>query len=807
VPVAILCPLRGRPVVPPTPALAKLRLVIVGEGPGRNEEKLGAPFVGLSGKLLDTQLREHQVPRGACHITNAALCRGETDKENDIAAACCAPRLLRELAALPASVPIVTLGKSATVSVLGYKKILYARGFIWEAPEIAPDALKLAAREVYKAPVEKREVKVLRAETLRARAKLTGRTVLPTIHPAFVLRADTWHPVFRLDMRRACKLANGERLPREEFGPTPHYTGGPTLLQMLGPDVSCDIETDGIIPLETGILCIGFSDGTNTVVIWPWRPSYAKRVSRFLRTRRAVVFHNGYNFDQIVMGAHGIDFRGVALEDTLLAHHAYASHLPQRLDHVVSEYCNAAPWKIRFGRRGKEEKGLPPVDMPPTELCLYNAADARLTILAWQRMQGDLAKERAVYEHDKELAAICRDMGRIGIGVDHVRREALSNKLVKRCAALKGRMRKVAKWATFNPRQTVHVRKMLFGRFKARRIGVTPTGLAATNNVTLEALKLESNRAGRFAALLLKWRVADKVRGTYIDSVHICNSTGRAHYNWKPFGTVSGRLSCRLQSAPRDEGTGAPEELVREIYVPRSAEHEFVYFDVSQAEMRLAAYLSGDETFIRACDGDVHANNAKNVFPDVAAKGWLDGDAKKDPARGKPYRDIAKNLGFAISYLAEAEKVFITLRSKGFPVTFAQVVRILASLHSKYHRYYRFVEENIAFCKRHGHLRGLCGRIRWFGWYPKPTEIANYPIQEALAAIMNARCIALAARLPRGVELVAQIHDACIFDVPKQLSGKVENLIREEWAKPIPTPGGALVLPIDLKRGRRWSEL
>lgn len=499
---------------------------------------------------------------------------------------------------------------------------------------------------------------------------------------------------------------------------------------------------------------------------------------------------------------------GIKWHDTLIAHHAYASHLPQRLDHVVSEYCDAAPWKLVHGKRGgldTNPKRLPK-DMSAEELCLYNAIDSRLTALCWQRMQPDLEPERSVYEHDRDLASICRDMQWEGIGIDRVRQAELSALASRRRAALKGIMRGIIAEPRFQPGKLDEVRRVLFKKLRGTYTTFTPGGMPSTANATLEALKGNDTRLARFADALLKWRLVGKIKSTYIDWVEVNPNTQRMHYVWKVHGTVSGRLSCRFQSVPRWDKRDVSAR-VREMYVPRKG-NVFVYFDVSQAEMRLAAYLSADPAFIAACGKDVHEGNARAVFPEAAAKGWFDGANLKDPSMGKPYRDIAKNLGFAIAYGAEAEKVFITLRSKGFDVTFRAVELILARLRSAYAVYYRYVETNLAAVRKCGYMRTpILGRIRWMGWFPKPTEVSNFPVQSALADVMNARMIELRKRLPREAALTAQVHDSCIYDVPKRLAGVVEREIKALWAEPVNLPGGALVLPIDMKRGERVSEL
>lgn len=50
-------------------------LVLVGEGPGDNEDKLGRPFVGRAGQLLDRALDEAEVGRANVYITNTVKCR------------------------------------------------------------------------------------------------------------------------------------------------------------------------------------------------------------------------------------------------------------------------------------------------------------------------------------------------------------------------------------------------------------------------------------------------------------------------------------------------------------------------------------------------------------------------------------------------------------------------------------------------------------------------------------------------------------------------------------------------------------
>ena len=129
------CPLQGARVVPPTPALNRVRLIIVGEAPGRIEAATGKCFVGPSGLLLNKILDELSFSRDNAHVTNAILCRPDEEKQIKEAMICCAPRLANELSRIDKRVPVSALGAVASRMLLGQKTIFKARGFVWEIPK------------------------------------------------------------------------------------------------------------------------------------------------------------------------------------------------------------------------------------------------------------------------------------------------------------------------------------------------------------------------------------------------------------------------------------------------------------------------------------------------------------------------------------------------------------------------------------------------------------------------------------------------------------------------------------------------
>lgn len=101
------------------------QLMIVGEGPGADEDAQGEPFVGRAGKLLDEMLkaigrsRKDTEPGGSVFIANVVKCRppGNRDPEADEVEAC-RPYLDRQIELVQPKL-IVALGRIAAQRLLG----------------------------------------------------------------------------------------------------------------------------------------------------------------------------------------------------------------------------------------------------------------------------------------------------------------------------------------------------------------------------------------------------------------------------------------------------------------------------------------------------------------------------------------------------------------------------------------------------------------------------------------------------------------------------------------------------------------
>src|SRR4051794_1905584 len=94
-------------------------LMFVGEAPGANEDRMGRPFVGQAGKLLDQLLAEVGLERGDVFISNVLLCRPPGNRDpHPVEIENCQGYLMRELELIEPRV-VCTLGNFATKLLRG----------------------------------------------------------------------------------------------------------------------------------------------------------------------------------------------------------------------------------------------------------------------------------------------------------------------------------------------------------------------------------------------------------------------------------------------------------------------------------------------------------------------------------------------------------------------------------------------------------------------------------------------------------------------------------------------------------------
>lgn len=177
--VCVRCPLsRGRTNVVFGEGAPDADLMVIGEGPGRDEDLQGRPFVGRSGQLLDRLLWEEMgLPRHAVYIANTILCRPPGNRDPlPTEVETCRPWLEAKLELIRPRV-LLTLGNFATKLLLNTTEgIRRVRGRVYPwgsdgavlVPTYHPAAALRGGGEV---------LAEMRADFVRAKEALAGQAV------------------------------------------------------------------------------------------------------------------------------------------------------------------------------------------------------------------------------------------------------------------------------------------------------------------------------------------------------------------------------------------------------------------------------------------------------------------------------------------------------------------------------------------------------------------------------------------------------------------------------------------------------
>ena len=94
------------------------RIMLIGEGPGEQEDLQGLPFVGPAGKLLDDMLEMIYLDRTKVYIANIVKCRPPHNRDPQfVEQKCCGEWLQRQIALVDPAI-IVCLGRIAATALI-----------------------------------------------------------------------------------------------------------------------------------------------------------------------------------------------------------------------------------------------------------------------------------------------------------------------------------------------------------------------------------------------------------------------------------------------------------------------------------------------------------------------------------------------------------------------------------------------------------------------------------------------------------------------------------------------------------------
>lgn len=759
---SLYVPPRGNP---------EARIAIVGEQPGFTEVRWNppTPFVGPAGEALDSCLQRAKIVRKQCWITNVIKTLNKplsafvdlkhglisTEGQEFI------NQLREELSSLPNLNVAIALGNVPLLALTSRLGITKWRGSVLESTLVS------------------------------------GLKVIPTFHPATIVPPKANYlnePLIVHDLRRALSESEFKEISRLTRSLNIVRTSAQAFetLDLIhkhgreGAIIDFDIEV-----LNEELDCFSFAINPfnswcfpltiNREPMWTVDIEYQllKRVADIISDPSVSIRGANIIFDlTFLLNKYGIIPRG-EIHCTQVAQKIITPDLPAGLDMVTSLHTDIPYYKadgkkwIKYGVGSQEIWWT------------YNALDAVATAAAHPKQMKELEVQgnTATYERQRKLIPPLIYMSYRGIRVNVEGLLKQKEKEERELASLEEEFSRLAPGVNPNsPSQLMDYfyKTLKISPYKKR----TTSGWKPT--VNKDALKRMARKGVEGAILLQNIRRLSKRLSTYMDISKI-DPDGRYRSSYKPAGAETGRLA----SGTTIFGTGGnqqnwPHDLLQ--YFIFDDGYIGYSFDLSQAENRIVAYVGGIVQMIKAFEQgiDLHRLTAALIFRKPLTE-VSDAPGSSDLGDGThSERDWGKRANHSLNY---------DLGYKSFSLNFEMPENEGKFIVEAYHKAYPEVRNNyhamIKYQLQTTRMVENCyGRKRLFlgPVIPNPPRVpasaCDQTYKEAYAQIpqstvadkMNEDGIEFIYYnddpIFRYVELLTQIHDSIVFQVPLSLPWK-----------------------------------
>lgn len=774
-------------------------ILIIGESPGKEEIRLGKPFVGRSGELLTEVLKFFlggKLPR--VFITNAVGCYpGEEVKKPLIRS--CFPSLQEEIQALGLRPKkVLLLGASAAEAVFpkaNFRKLLG----MWR-----------------------------REENL-----FPGAWILTSYHPAAVLRnPDLGRDLLR-DLQKFFATDGASPPPQVPWKVITQPGDVLTLLEEISklPVLSCDIESEGFNPRIHKLLSIALSDGQRAWIVEREAledPRAREALSSFLYSREApLIFHNvkfdysflrpffGWppgkgiqNFEDTMLLAYLRDERGLSSEGGSAAKAIGMMDLKT----LVRTF-----WDDDYGI--KFEEVLEAHDQET--LYAYQAKDAFYTFRLFFFLKRSLEEEDPglleAYKFLKEATSTLMRIEDFPIIMDlpllrkirelsAAKAEEFREELIAWCQARGLELK--------NPNSVPQVKKVL----AKLGIDVPSTGKPELMGWLGWARARGESSSDRvtFVEKLLEFRKVEKLKAGFAKQLEdYLVPEGDQMVLYPDFSVVSadtGRLATHrpnLLNIPIIPYEGIPP--IQDAFMAPQG-FKLLAFDYSQLELRVAAVLSGDVELKRIFQEgkDLHREFASAYF-------------RKPPEEIDPLaRRAGKQITFGILYgrgaksIAEGPEVAEMMAEGMQPWTVEEVeefLRRFARRFSTLWSWFKRVEDQAI---HEGVITTPFGRRKRFPYVDASSEAEfrrsarNFPIQSTASDLTLSRLIEISKGLDWSIARpILMIHDSILLYVREEVVEEIKAWVLKVMSTPPPQLADIWDIPleVEVKEGYRWGSL
>lgn len=763
---------------------------LIGEAPGKNEDETGRPFVGGAGQVLNGMLSEVGILRSSCYVDNVIQYQPPANNFGVY---------YKDLKGGIPTEELVSAHERIQALALEYK----------------PNVIVALGNEALFALTGKRGITKWRGSIV----SLNGIKVIPTYHPAMIMRQYEFRTPSLFDLSKVKKEAlspNFPGIPKDRFIIKPSFEEIMTKLEGLKEEkyLSFDIET--AVEIKQ-ILCIGFAWSASDAIcvpiffgdtsFWSVEEEFAiiKAVKSLLEHKPGVqrLIAQNASYDLTFLRYRwGINCVENMWQDSMIAHHCVYPELPKSLAFLVSIYTNHPYHKDMV------HGGL-------NDFYTYNCMDAART---WECAM-EIKKEADEFgtwdfyqEHSHKLIAPLLDMQFKGCKIDVELRQKIDENLSIDLDNMQHRLDIAVGYPlnTGSPKQMVtflYSDLKLPSQYTKRKDAKTgdKKETVSSDDDALEFLIEHFPKAAGILKLVQDIRSVRKLLSTYIRAEIDEDNRMRCEYviagskkKTTAFGgTVTGRLSSResifgsgtnLQNIPRGE-------MVRNLFIPDEG-YIFVNADLSQAEARVVAYLAEEERLqaIFEQGGDVHKRNASLIFQKP-----LESISDKE-------RELGKTLVHAANYGIGVRKFAKTIGQSEDRAR--ELLNTYFAIYPRIKRWHAEVQETL---RKTRVLTTPLGRKRMFFGRMNDDllrEAIAYVPQSTVGDILNDGLVRASKNPPDEWYFILQNHDAILMQLPDYTPPMmIHKFIHHYFERPIKINRHMITIPVDIKIGKKWGQL
>lgn len=540
-----------------------------------------------------------------------------------------------------------------------------------------------------------------------------GIKYMPSYSPGIVYRDPGKAPFVEKAMNNFKAMMEGslEGLPELDIRPITNMRELKRAFHHLKDNnylhLSYDIETTGLVRFEDEVNLFGFGNDQVQYII-PLEARYsplrgARLAQRKLirtcvnwlnRNAKALVAGNG-KFDDLFL-KYRFGVKPNITFDVVLASHILNENTPNGVKENAVLECNAPEWDVDKDLKTGKYKTREKYQEYLTYLGYDIYYEYKLYRVFHKKLKQDRALMKLFYHLYMPGIISYETVEEHGVFIYPQQFKKVRKHLESEREAIEKQLLKMAKHEV-NWNSPAQIQKLLYEELKLPVIETTESGSPSTSEATLMQLRDKHP----IVELILKYRGVNIQISHFIDG-WINRMWGRRLFpNFKLHGTVTGRTSCtdpNLQQVPRDpiirNLVGAPEGW------------SVVEIDYSQAELRIAAIMSGDETMKRIYQtgGDIHTHTYEMITGEKVSD---------DKYIKKEQRKKAKAVNFGFVYGMGWRKFKIYARDNyGVDLTDKEAEQWRERFFQAYHSLPKWHSKQRRIVQSMGQVRSPIGRLR-----------------------------------------------------------------------------------------------